>query len=92
MVPKTFRLANRKWRVLFKKIKDNGRCFPDRAEIHLNRALKKTPELLAHTLEHELNHALFSTHGIHVDHHDERLIDGLAALRRQFEQTRRRQW
>jgi predicted metal-dependent hydrolase len=93
MVPKTFLLANRKWRVLFDKLDDSGDCDSDGAIIRINRSLiTADPELLAHTFEHELHHALFAMHGIHPDQHDERLIDGLSALRRQFELTRRGKW
>lgn len=95
-IPKSFTLANRKWTVKFTKIEASpgymqtwGRSMSDRCLIELNEDLlaKGNEELLAHTWEHELLHALFSTHGV-LDH-DERLIDGVSALRRQYELTKR---
>jgi hypothetical protein len=99
MVIKTFTLANRGWStkwVPHAKLEDItgrsswGGCDCERAIIYLSKRLGKMPvELTLHTLEHELEHALLFAAGVPVEDHDERLIDAKAALRRQFELTRR---
>lgn len=95
-IPQSFMLANRRWKVRYRKIEPregyfapHGRTYFDKATIELNEDLlaRGQEELLAHTWEHELLHALFSAHG--VLRHDERLIDGVAGLRRQYELTKR---
>jgi hypothetical protein len=97
MIPKSFQLANRTWRVEFV---DNLTSGPDdtacwgtanhlEAIIRLDRELL-SPELgeyLMSTWEHELLHAMLSAHG--VRDHDERFVDGMALLRRQYELTKR---
>lgn len=44
-------------------------------------------EYLASTFEHELMHAMLSAHGVRDQ--DERFVDGMALLRRQYELTKR---
>lgn len=94
MIPKSFKLANRTWKVRFiKNLRSPdgdslwGMTIPARACIHLDTQLLAPgmEEAKEHTFEHELHHALFSAHGFHE--HDERLVDGVAGLRRQFTLT-----
>lgn len=97
MIPKSFKLANRTWRVEFKKDLRGG---PDDEPCwglanHLEAVIKLDEDLLepnmaeylASTFEHELMHAMLSAHG--VRDHDERFVDGMALLRRQYELTKR---
>jgi hypothetical protein len=100
-IPKSFTLANRKWKVRFVPVEDiqarvnlrdgevvDGCCDPRYAVILLSAELLKGPEeYLYHTFEHEVHHALFFALGL--EDHDERIVEGLAGLRRQFEITRR---
>ena len=97
MIPKSFKLANRTWRVEFKKDlvggPDDLACWgsADRthAVIRLDKDLLEPgmEEYLASTFEHELLHAMLWMHGV-IDH-DERFVDGMALLRRQYELTKR---
>lgn len=97
MIPRSFKLANRTWRVRYETDLRGG---PDKeacwgtsnaveAVIRLDKSLLEPgmEEYLLSTWEHELLHALLSAHGIRD--HDEVFVDGIAALRRQYEQTKR---
>lgn len=89
MIPTRFVLANRRWKVKF-VTQDSldgsvGKCDPEKCVIYLADDIEG--EYLAHTFEHELTHALWFTHGI--TDHDEVAVDGISALRRQYELTRR---
>ena len=95
-IPKSFKLANRTWRVRYVEGMTRhdgapvwGHADGDTATITLNSDMcaPGREELLAHTWEHELLHALMMAHGC-VDH-DERFVEGVAALRRQYELTKR---
>lgn len=100
IIPETFVLANREWRVKWitdrtmrKKndgIKTWGVTFQDRAIIYMNKQLltEENEELMWHTWEHELSHALLFAYGVVGTDHNEREIDGIAALRCQYYQTR----
>lgn len=96
MIPKTFKLANRTWRVhTVKGLKsqDGEPCWgltnTARASIQLDASLFEAgmDEMRAHVFEHELHHAMFCAHGW-LDH-EERLVEGMAGLRRQYELTKR---
>lgn len=97
MIPKSFKLANRTWRVEFKKDlmagPEDQPCWGLanhlEAVIQLDEDLlaPNMAEYLASTFEHELMHAMLSAHG--VRDHDERFVDGMALLRRQYELTKR---
>ena len=97
MIPKSFKLANRTWRVEFKT---NLVAGPEEQPCwglanHIEAVIQLDDELLApdmaeylaSTFEHELMHAMLSAHG--VRDHDERFVDGMALLRRQYELTKR---
>jgi hypothetical protein len=96
-IPKSFKLANRTWRVEFVTNLTSG---PDDTPCwgtsnHLEAIIRLDKELLTPALgeyllstwEHELLHAMLSAHG--VRDHDERFVDGMALLRRQYELTKR---
>ncbi len=96
MIPKSFKLANRTWKVSFVKNLRSpdgdalwGMTVPATACIKLDRQLLEPgmAEMQEHVFEHELHHALFTAHG-RVDH-EEHMIEGLAGLRRQFTLTAR---
>lgn len=96
MIPKSFKLANRTWRVRYVAGMTRpdglpvwGHADGDTATITLSAEMREPgkEELLAHTWEHELLHALMMAHGC-IDH-DERFVDGVAGLRRQYELTKR---
>lgn len=96
MIPKSFQLANRTWKVSYVKdlaSPDGSPCWgltiPAHAEIHLDAQMLEPgmEETLEHIFEHELHHAIFCAHGWHD--HEERLVDGVAGLRRQFTLTAR---
>lgn len=97
MIPKSFKLANRTWRVEFKKDlmagPEDQPCWGLanhlEAVIQLDEDLlaPNMAEYLASTFEHELMHAMLCAHG--VRDHDERFVDGMALLRRQYELTKR---
>lgn len=95
-IPKSFKLANRTWRVSMVKnlVSPEGEalwglCQYAQARISLDEDLarKGNEELLAHTFEHELHHAMLLAHGWRD--HEERLVEGMAGLRRQYELTKR---
>lgn len=96
-IPKSFKLANRTWRVEFKKDlmagPEDQPCWGLanhlEAVIQLDEDLlaPNMAEYLASTFEHELMHAMLSAHG--VRDHDERFVDGMALLRRQYELTKK---
>lgn len=100
LIPDTFVLSNREWRVKWvtdrtmrKKndgVKTWGVTFQDAARIYLNKDLldEDKEELMWHTWEHELSHALLFSYGVLAENHDEAAIDGIAGLRCQYYQTR----
>jgi hypothetical protein len=99
IVARRFSLANRDWRVLWvssAEIEEKaggaealGLCDADAAIIYLNTDLLQMDlEVVLHTFEHELTHAILAAHGINPGEHDERFVEGFSALRRQFERTR----
>lgn len=95
-IPKTFRLAQRTWRVKWVKgLKAPDGCMAYgltdgiTATITLDAGMLNGPkEHLMHTWEHELLHAMLYGHGVFFDH-DERMVDGLAGMRRQYALTAR---
>lgn len=91
MIPKTFQLANRTWRVEFKRMskKHLGWTSNDLAVIRLNSRLLKrgSEELLNLTFFHELLHAITGTAGEAELNADEERIDRLATLFAQVFQT-----
>lgn len=96
IVPTRFRLGHRLWRVKVRKglrhddgTVCDGVCDFNGATIWLDRALFMggNSDRLQQVWEHELLHALLDAHG--VTDHDEKLIDGMATLRCQFEHSKR---
>ena len=66
-----------------------GSTHADKCVIYMNKDLRNpgNEDLLEHTWEHELTHALMFAHG--ETDHDEVFVDGIAGLRCQYNQTRR---
>ena len=98
MIPETFKLAGRKWRVRLVTRKylrrltkkwglpgADGLCDPNKARVYLPCDLKG--DLLEISFEHELEHAIRFTRG--ETDHDEVSVDGVAQLRHQFNKSRR---
>jgi len=100
MIPRSFKLAGRRWQVrrvtrkgmnrLTRKLGAtlaDGLCDPNKARIYLPLDLKG--ELLEIGFEHELEHAIRFTRG--ETDHDEIAVDGVAHLRHQFHKSSRGQ-
>jgi len=102
MIPDTFTLANRKWKVLW--VPDHqitcelrrdgwGMCRPDSAEIWLNEKLltRQFKDLRYQTFMHEMMHAVLFTMGYAIGDppHEEALVEGMSALLAQFEITKK---
>lgn len=100
MIPKSFRLINRKWRVVlcsttsqFMKVgqgtsvtaDDRGFCDPSRNLIAINQSAHETKEDLLHTWYHEFCHALAYARGL-IDH-DEAEIELMGSLLHQYDST-----
>jgi hypothetical protein len=98
MIPHTFQLAGRRWKVkrITRKMLDRmtdaadlpqavGLCSPQSATIYLAKDIDG--DLLEISFEHELEHAVRFTQG--KDDHDEADVDGVAQLRHQFKKTAR---
>lgn len=98
MIPSTFQLAGRRWKVkrISRKAMDKmtleadlpqavGVCSPTRATIWLVNDIEG--DILDISFEHELEHAIRFTQG--KDDHDEADVDGVAHLRHQFNKTAR---
>lgn len=86
MIPKTFKLGGRTWRVKrgVRMTKgDYGDCSGSRCRIRLSRR-NKSPEEELHTFYHELGHAIEFTLGWRLTH---RQIDALGNMLCQFDMT-----
>jgi hypothetical protein len=80
-IPVTFKLANRRWHVRFKRMrKAHGKCSFDKARITLDPRLLDTPAVLRHTFIHELLHATSWAMGWDAVNRDEDRIDALAGM------------
>lgn len=88
-IPTTFRVANRKWTVVFDPDLDegcDGETRYEKAEVALRPGLDKT--YTEHTFLHELVHVMFGALGWEDDNADEGAVDSLAGLIHQFLQTK----
>lgn len=89
MIPESFQLGPYTWKVVWRKLKGKyGECSAGSLEIRLHpKLLDGDPVLLLHTFEHELGHAIRYAYG--ETNHDEVVVDGHAALRTQYELSKR---
>lgn len=87
MIPKTFQLGGRTWRVKRgvkgRNSKEYGRCSSSRCVIEITTK-NKTEESEEHTFYHELAHAIGYTMAWKTLIKDEDTVDAVGGLLRQF--------
>ena len=91
-IPRTFRCANRTWRVRYRAMPNShGMTVYKRCVMYLDTPLRrrKNHDMRDHTFLHELLHVCAGTMGWKQVNNDEARIDALAALLAQALETSR---